>query len=188
MATEILGTASGLATAAEQLEQERIAIAAEVLGYDQVTHLTPALIAQKLVFLRSQVDFFRAFGDETRMDLIVALMFGGTPDGQLNRYTVSDIAERFRLLQDKDISLSTISHHLQELKRLNIVKVERHGKERYYQIDLDYMIEHVGNWYRRLLAKRELLKQGKAWCPADVLAMFNVLNEERKNKEVDPES
>jgi DNA-binding transcriptional ArsR family regulator len=172
------GETINLSADAEKVQQERIAIAADILGYnDNEIASAVDLIAQKKAHLQSHVEFVRAFADETRMDILSFLSYTGAPDWQPRSYTVSEIAERVRLLQKNDISLSTVSHHLQELKRLGIVKVERSGKERYYQYDLDHVIERVGNWYKRLLVKREMIRQRKPFCLADIEAMLSANNE-----------
>lgn len=174
MASEVTSLSEG----AEKMEQERKAIAADILGYtDNEAAAAVDLIAQKKAHLLAHVEFVRAFADETRMDIISFLSYTGAPDWQLRSYTVSEIAERVRMLQKTDISLSTVSHHLQELKRIGIVKVERSGKERYYQLDLDHEIERVGSWYKRLLVKREMIRQRKPFCLADIEAMLNANKE-----------
>src|SRR5690349_12105463 len=121
---------------AAKTEKERLAIAADYLGYTgNEIQSSVEVIAQKKAMMQSHVEFMRAYGDETRSDILILLNYVGAPNWQLPSYTVSEIAERVRLLQKNDISLSTVSHHLQELKRLGIVQVERSGKERYYQLD-----------------------------------------------------
>jgi DNA-binding transcriptional ArsR family regulator len=93
-------------------------------------------------------------------------MHRGTDEGELASFTVSEIGERF------NISLSTVSHHLQELKRVGLLKMERRGKERYYQVDIDNIIEQVGILYQRLLKKRELIRQGIQVCPQEYLVEY----------------
>jgi DNA-binding transcriptional ArsR family regulator len=146
----------------ESANQEKFEVAAEYLGYKTDTdNWLPELLAQKRAKMRETTEFLRALTDESRLDIYIFLQHSNPQNGQLPSYTVSEIAERF------NISMSTVSHHLQELKRVGIVKVERQGKERYYQIDLDYMIARLGQLYGRLLAKREMLRQGLAGCPMD---------------------
>jgi DNA-binding transcriptional ArsR family regulator len=147
----------------ESANQEKLEVAAEYLGYKTNSdNWLPELLAQKRAKMLETTEFLRALTDESRLDIYIFLQHSNTQNGLLPSYTVSEIAERF------NISMSTVSHHLQELKRVGIVKVERRGKERYYQIDLDYMIERLGQLYGRLLAKREMLRRGAAGCPMDM--------------------
>ncbi len=167
----------------QQMERERLGIAVEYLGY--LTHpdkATAELIAQKRAQLQTFIEFLRAFTDESRMDIILFLTYVAGPDGQLVSYTVSEIAERF------NISLSTVSHHLQELKRVGIVTVERQGKERYYRADMDFVLEKVGIWHRRLLAKRETLRQGRMVCPADIELEITITPLENQTQPVVPKT
>ncbi len=147
----------------ESANQEKFEVAAEYLGYKTDTDFwSPELLAQKRAKMRESAEFLRALTDESRLDIYIFLQHSNPQNGQLPSYTVSEIAERF------NISMSTVSHHLQELKRVGIVRMERQGKERYYQIDLDYMIERLGQMYGRLLAKREMLSRGISGCPMDI--------------------
>jgi hypothetical protein len=54
--------------------------------------------------------------------------------------------------------------------------MERNGKERVYQADLDYVISQVEALYTRLLQKRELLKKGISGCPTELLVEFLTKN------------
>jgi len=147
----------------EWANQEKFEVAAEYLGYKTTTDsFTPELLAQKRVKMQETMEFLRGLTDESRLDIYIFLQHSGPQNGKMPSYTVSEIAERF------NISMSTVSHHLQELKRVGIVSVERRGKERYYQIDLDYMIERLGQMYGRLLVKREMLRRGASGCPMDM--------------------
>jgi len=147
----------------ESANQEKFEVAAEYLGYKTTTDsFTPELLAQKRVKMQETMEFLRGLTDESRLDIYIFLQHSGPQNGKMPSYTVSEIAERF------NISMSTVSHHLQELKRVGIVSVERRGKERYYQIDLDHMIERLGQLYGRLLVKREMLRRGAAGCPMDM--------------------
>lgn len=161
------GGAAGYTSA----ELDKIAVAAEYLGLEHAPEQwTVELLEQKRTRMREQVGTLRAFADESRMDIFLFLMHRGTTNGEMGSFTVSEIAERMQ------ISLSTVSHHLQELKRVGLLKVERQGKERYYRVDLDYLIDIVGNLYQKLLKKRELIKQGIPGCPTELLVEFVTKN------------
>jgi DNA-binding transcriptional ArsR family regulator len=120
--------------------------------------------------MQDQLEHLRALADESRLDIMLFLLHTGGKDGQPLSYTVSEIAERFK------ISMSTVSHHLQELKRVGIVRMERHGKERVYQADLDYMISQVEAIHKRLIQKREMIRQGIPGCPTELLVEFLTKN------------
>ncbi len=143
-------------------KQEQLAVAADFLGYSQdASQWNPQMMGEKGARIKEHAEFLRAYTDESRLDIIIFLLHAQESCFELPSYSVSEIATRF------NISMSTVSHHLQELKRVGIVKMERNGKERYYQLDLELLIERVGSWYERLLTKREMLKRGMKGCPAD---------------------
>lgn len=81
-------------------------------------------------------EFFKIMGDTTRAKILYAL--------DQNEMCVCDIANVLGM------SKSSISHQLGTLRRMNIVKCRREGKEVYYSIDDDHVkglfelgIEHI---------------------------------------------
>ena len=81
-------------------------------------------------------EFFKILGDTTRAKILFAL--------DQNEMCVCDIANVL------GISKSSISHQLGTLRRMNIVKCRKQGKEVYYTIDDDHVqklfelgIEHI---------------------------------------------
>ena len=81
-------------------------------------------------------EFFKILGDTTRAKILFAL--------DQNEMCVCDIANVLRM------SKSSISHQLGTLRRINIVKCRKQGKEVYYTIDDDHVqklfelgIEHI---------------------------------------------
>lgn len=74
-------------------------------------------------------DFFKNFGDSTRIKIVSALMAG--------ELCVADIAEAL------EISASAISHQLRILRQAKIVRYRRVGKQVYYSIEDN----HVGILY-----------------------------------------
>ena len=81
-------------------------------------------------------EFFKILGDTTRAKILFAL--------DQNEMCVCDIANVLKM------SKSSISHQLGTLRRMNIVKCRKHGKEVYYTIDDDHVqklfelgIEHI---------------------------------------------
>lgn len=76
---------------------------------------------------------FKALGDENRLAIFQLLRercVGGcevSEDGADR--TVSEIAKEF------DLALSTVSHHLKELRNAGLVICEKHGKQVYCQVN-----------------------------------------------------
>src|SRR5512136_1966220 len=77
------------------------------------------------------VDFCRALVDETRQELLKLLQKEG-------QQCVGCLVERFGLSQP------TISHHLLLLKRAGLVKSRKAGKQVYYSIAQENVIECCG--------------------------------------------
>ena len=71
-------------------------------------------------------DFFKTFGDSTRIRIVSALISG--------ELCVCDIAAAL------DMSVSAISHQLRVLRQAKIVRTRRDGKQIFYSID----DQHVG--------------------------------------------
>ncbi|WP_053954800.1 ArsR/SmtB family transcription factor [Inediibacterium massiliense] len=68
------------------------------------------------------VNVLKAIADEIRIDILYLLK-----EEEMN---VNDLSEQF------DISRPTVSHHLQILKRANLVYARKEGKEIYYSINI----------------------------------------------------
>ena len=82
-------------------------------------------------------DFFKVFSDSTRIRIMSALFQG--------ELSVCCIAEILNMEQ------STISHQLRILRRENLVKVRKDGKQSYYSLADDHIrqifemgLEHIG--------------------------------------------
>lgn len=73
-------------------------------------------------------DFFKVFGDSTRIKIIYALFN--------NKMCVCDIASTINL------SHSAVSHQLKTLKNAKLVKSKRKGKEVFYELD-DKHVENI---------------------------------------------
>ncbi len=76
---------------------------------------------------------FKALGDPTRLAIFELVRATADPaEGHSARdlgNTVSQIASRF------DISLSTVSHHLKELRAAGLIRCERRGQSIYCSVD-----------------------------------------------------
>ena len=84
------------------------------------------------------IKIFKALSNESRLDILKALYregISGTLEGQEpcaeNCSCVGDIVERFRLAP------STISHHIKELRRAGLIRMERRGKNIECSIDTE---------------------------------------------------
>jgi len=75
-------------------------------------------------------EFFKFFGDTTRIRIIQILLAG--------EISVNDIAERLNLEQ------SVVSHQLRILRTANLVKPRRDGRKMFYGLD----DEHIGMIFR----------------------------------------
>lgn len=75
--------------------------------------------------LDSVADFFKMFGDITRLKIMLAL--------QQSELCVMDIAEALSMTQ------SAISHQLKVLKQQDLVKARRDGKTIYYSLADDHI-------------------------------------------------
>lgn len=83
------------------------------------------------------VEFCKALADDTRQRILVMLLE--------REMSVSEIVEAFK------VSQPTISHHLIVLKQLGLVTSHKEGKQVFYAINRDNVMECCG----RLIAKFE---------------------------------
>jgi len=81
-------------------------------------------------------DFFKVFGDSTRLKILCALLKG--------EVCVCDLAESLQMNQ------SAISHQLRVLRQNDLVKFRKEGKMAFYSLDDDHVsllleqgIEHI---------------------------------------------
>jgi ArsR family transcriptional regulator len=76
------------------------------------------------------VEFCKALADDTRQQILVLLL-----DGER---CVSDIVDAF------DMTQPTISHHLSILKQFKLVTSRKEGKQVFYDINRDNLVECCG--------------------------------------------
>lgn len=76
------------------------------------------------------VTFCKALADDTRQQILTLLLQG--------EMCVSDIVEAF------DMTQPTISHHLNILKQSQLVTSRKEGKQVYYAINRDNVVECCG--------------------------------------------
>ena len=81
------------------------------------------------------VEFCKALADDTRQKILEMLVEG--------EKCVSDIVDAF------DMSQPTISHHLGILRQFNLVSSRREGKQVFYALNRDNVVECCG----KLIAK-----------------------------------
>ncbi len=93
-------------------------------------------LSEKQIYILS--DFYKVFGDSTRIKILVELING--------EKTVSELVDNL------DMSQSAISHQLQVLRKNRIVKNDRKGKYVIYSLDDDHIlstlmqgIEHINH-------------------------------------------
>ena len=73
---------------------------------------------------KKYVDFFRALANEERLEIVKLLI-------QNKELAAQEVEKHFYLEQ------STTSHHLNTLKRVNILKSRKEGRNIYYSLDED---------------------------------------------------
>lgn len=112
--------------------------------------------------LNYDIELLRAMADETRQEILRHLCTPGA--GQMKAYSVTEIAEQVSL------SASTVSHHLQTLRRSGLVEVERHGKERRYSIKLGLLRQSVTQFYDLLNLIEGAMKRASQFGPSPSLA------------------
>ena len=81
---------------------------------------------------------FKALGDPTRLAIFKLVRDCGNPDGCSEEEasdSLSQIAERFHL------SLSTVSHHVKELRSSGLVTCEKRGQRLYCWVDAEVLRE-----------------------------------------------
>ena len=87
-------------------------------------------------FLKDLSEFYKVFGDTTRLKILEVLL--------KKEMSVTDISDKL------NISQSAISHQLRMLRNLNLVKTKKIGQSVLYSISdnhvkviLEYGIEHI---------------------------------------------
>ncbi len=76
-----------------------------------------------------RTNFFKCLNDETRQKIILL-----TGQKGAEGMRVTDIVEQF------DLDRTTVSHHLSMLRDNDLLRSARHGKERYYALNVDYVV------------------------------------------------
>lgn len=91
------------------------------------------------------VRVFRALGDPNRLAIYQLVRSAPADDGMSPadlRNTVSEIARQF------DLSLSTVSHHIRELRNAGLLRCERRGQHIHCHADPE-MLALVGDFVDR---------------------------------------
>ena len=86
---------------------------------EHVATIKEAMLDEEVVY--DIADFFKVFGDSTRLKILYALLNG--------EVCVGDLSEALRLNQ------SAVSHQLRILRQNDLVKFRRDGKTVYYSLD-----------------------------------------------------
>lgn len=84
---------------------------------------------------------FKALSDPTRLAIyeIIRSSGGGTYDEQQLKKSISQIAAHF------DVSLSTVSHHIKELRNADLIRCEKRGQTVYCSPNPE-VLEQVGRF------------------------------------------
>ena len=91
----------------------------------------PSLAERKLADLEA---VFAALGHDQRRHILLTLKFRG---GEM---TAGEIADRFAC------SWPTTSRHLRVLEDAGLVRVEKRGRERVYQLEMKRLLAVAGGW------------------------------------------
>lgn len=106
------------------MEIERCSI--NVIHQDVVNQVKKAMPDEEILY--DMADFFKVFGDTTRIKILYALFQA--------EMCVCDMAALL------GVSQSAVSHQLRILKQARLVKYRREGKVVYYSLDDDH-IKHI---------------------------------------------
>ena len=89
---------------------------------------------------------FKALGDPTRLAIYEIVREGADPrEGHSSteiEHSISQIAARF------DLTLSTVSHHIKELRGAGLIRCERHGQSIFCSAEPD-VLEEVQSFLAR---------------------------------------
>ena len=101
---------------------------------EMVSKIKESMMKEEVLY--DIADFFKVFGDSTRLKILCALLKG--------EVCVCDLSEAL------EISQSAISHQLRVLRQNDLVKFRKHGKRVFYSLDdkhvsllLEQGIEHI---------------------------------------------
>lgn len=86
---------------------------------EKVEQIKSEMIAEEIIY--DIADFFKVFGDSTRLKILYALLEG--------EVCVGDLSEALNINQ------SAVSHQLRILRQNSIVKFRKKGKVVYYSLD-----------------------------------------------------
>ena len=95
------------------------------IDYKKIEKIKKEMIDEDVIF--DMAEFFKVFGDSTRMKIISALL--------QDELCVGEIAEITNSTQ------SAISHQLRVLKQAKLVKFKKIGKTVYYSLDDDHIYQ-----------------------------------------------
>lgn len=95
------------------------------IDYKKIEKIKKEMIDEDVIF--DMAEFFKVFGDSTRMKIISALL--------QDELCVGEIAEITNSTQ------SAISHQLRVLKQAKLVKFKKVGKTVYYSLDDDHIYQ-----------------------------------------------
>lgn len=101
-------------------------------GYSQQNELDLAAMREQMPpeeVLYDLADFFKVFGDSTRIKILYALFSA--------EMCVQDLADLLNMNQ------SAISHQLRILKQAHVVKYRKDGKFTFYSLDDDHVTQIV---------------------------------------------
>ena len=114
--------------------------------------------------LEDIADFFKVFGDNTRLKIMIALL--------QSELCVQDIADALQMTQ------SAISHQLKLLKQLDLVKTRRAGKTIFYSLADDHISSILSMGIDHIEEEKGYLMIRITFCLPSLY--FPVLHRERR--------
>jgi len=107
------------------MEDNRDTCCENIVNYENVSRVKDKMPDDELSFYLA--DFFKTFGDSTRIKIIYALL-----ESEL---CVCDLAHVINTSQ------SAVSHQLRILRQARLVKYRKEGKIVFYSLDDDHVVE-----------------------------------------------
>lgn len=111
----------------------------EVIHSDVVEKVKGLLEKDEVIF--DLADFFKIFGDTTRIKILYAL--------DKNEMCVCDISSLLNM------TISAVSHQLKVLRESNLVKTKKEGKVVYYSLADEHVKEIIECGMEHVLEKKE---------------------------------
>lgn len=119
------------------MKEEQDMCCNNIIHYDNVNKVKEKLPDDELIF--DLADFFKTFGDSTRIKIICALL-----ESELCVCDLSNVI---------NTSQSAVSHQLRVLRQARLVKYRKEGKTVFYSLDDDHIKEVINQGLQHITHK-----------------------------------